>query len=69
MFYNVSFGPISVLALSLLGCLQHSHPSVGKVSGEDCIQRSFIFAARGTAGTPTAADAALLHSRKQGGGS
>lgn len=68
MFYDVSFGPIGVLALSILGCLQHGHPGIGKVSGEDCIQRSFFLAARGTAGTPTTTDATLLHSRKQGSG-
>lgn len=65
MLYNVSFGPVSMLALSILGCLQHSHTSVGEVSREGCIQRSFIIAARGIA--PTATDAALLQSRKQGG--
>lgn len=64
VFHNVSFGPVSMLALSVLGCFQHGHASIGKVSGEGCIQRPFIIAARGIAGTPAATDAALLQSRK-----
>lgn len=32
VFHNVSFGPVSMLALSILGCFQHSHTSIGEVS-------------------------------------
>lgn len=49
VLHNVSFGPVSMLALSILGCFQHSYASVGKVSRKGCIQRSFIIAARGIA--------------------
>lgn len=68
VFHNVSFGPVSMLALSVPGCFQHGHASIGKVCSKGCIQRSFIVAARGIARTPTATDAALLQSRKQGSG-
>lgn len=49
VFHNVSFGPVSMLALSILGCFQHSHAGIGKVSSKGCIQRPFIVGARGIA--------------------
>lgn len=45
MLYDVSFGPVSMLARPVLGGLQHSNTSVGKVGGECGIQRSFFCAA------------------------
>lgn len=46
MFHDVSFGPVSMLAWPVLGRLQHSHTSVGKMGSEGGIQRSFLCAAR-----------------------
>lgn len=46
MFHNVPFGPVSMLAWPVLGGLQHSHTSIGKMSSEGGIQRSFLCTAR-----------------------
>lgn len=66
MFHNVSFGPVSMLTWPVLGCLQHRHTSIGKMSSEGGIQRSFLSTARRIARAPTATYAALLKDGNQG---
>ena len=60
VLHDVALGPLRVLALPVLGGLQHGHARVGEVAGEGDLQGALLRAAQRAAGAAPAAYAALL---------